>query len=97
MMLEHALLSVQPGLESEFEASMATALSVIEAAPGCFGAEVRRQEENSSVYLLLVKWTSVEVHMEFRESEAFEQWRALTHHFYSERPEVTHFHEPIER
>jgi hypothetical protein len=35
--------------------------------------------------------------MDFRETELFGQWRALTHHFYSEPPSVTHFHEPLAR
>ncbi len=96
-MLEHALLHVTPGREEEFEASMASALPIIESAPHCFGAEVRREEEDPSTYLLLVRWSSVEAHMEFRESPLFTEWRDLTHPFYAERPVVTHFHEPIGR
>jgi heme-degrading monooxygenase HmoA len=95
MMLEHALLQVTPGREDEFEASMLTALPVITSAPNCFGAEVRRQHEDGSVYLLLVRWLSVEAHMEFRDSELFPQWQSLTHPFYSTKPTVTHFHEPL--
>jgi heme-degrading monooxygenase HmoA len=97
MMTEHALLAVTPGEESAFEASMAQALPIIESADDCFGAEVRRQAEDPSIYLLLVRWTSVEAHLAFRETELFAQWRALTHHFYREAPTVTHFHEPISR
>ena len=95
MMLEHALLPVTPGREEEFESSMRTALPIIESAPNCFGAEVRRQHEDGSIYLLLVRWSSVEAHMAFRDSELFTKWQALTHPFYSTRPTVTHFHEPI--
>jgi quinol monooxygenase YgiN len=97
MMLEHALLMVSAGQEDEFERSMAIALPIVESAPDCHGAEVRRQEENGSVYLLLIRWTSVAAHLAFRETPLFEEWRQLTHHFYSERPSVTHFHEPIPR
>jgi quinol monooxygenase YgiN len=97
MMLEHALLPVTPGREAQFEVSMAMALAIIEKAPHCHGAEVRRQEENGSIYLLLVRWTSVESHLEFRQSALFEQWRELTHPFYSQPPVVTHFHDPIRR
>jgi heme-degrading monooxygenase HmoA len=96
MKLEHALLSVTPGREEEYEAAVRLALPILEAVPHCFGAEIRRQEENHSTYLLLIRWSSIEAHMAFRESEAFERWRELTHPFYSERPSVTHFHEPIE-
>ena len=97
MMLEHALLPVTPGREAEFEESVARALPIIEAAPDCFGAEVRRQEENPSVYLLLVRWSSVAAHLAFRETALFTEWRALTHPFYESPPTVTHFHEPLRR
>jgi heme-degrading monooxygenase HmoA len=94
-MLEHALLRVKTGEESAFETSMATALPIIESAEGCFGAEVRRQAEDEAIYLLLVRWSSIDAHLAFRETEIFTTWRTLTHHFYSETPSVTHFHEPL--
>jgi heme-degrading monooxygenase HmoA len=97
MMLEHALLAVTPGQESAFEASVVEAFPIIESAEGCFGAEVRRQAEDESIYLLLVRWDSIEAHLAFRETELFAGWRALTHHFYREPPSVTHFHEPLAR
>jgi heme-degrading monooxygenase HmoA len=97
MMLEHAILVVQPGREAEFESSVASALPIIESAPGCHGAEVRRQEEDASVFLLLVRWTSVEAHMAFRASDLFPKWRELTHPFYVSTPVVTHFHDPLGR
>ncbi len=55
MMLEHALLTVKPGEEMAFETSLRDALPIIESAEGCWGAEVRRQAENESIYLLLVR------------------------------------------
>jgi heme-degrading monooxygenase HmoA len=97
MKLEHALLYVTPGREEEYEAAVRQALPILDAVPDCLGAEIRRQVENGSIYLLLIRWSSVEAHMAFRETDAFEQWRLLTHPFYSERPSVTHFHDPIER
>jgi heme-degrading monooxygenase HmoA len=96
MKLEHALLSITPGREEEFEASATLALGILDTVPDCFGGQIRRQEENHSIYLLLIRWASIEAHMAFRDSEAFERWRALTQHFYTERPDVTHFCEPIE-
>ncbi|MHB8378787.1 MAG: antibiotic biosynthesis monooxygenase family protein [Acidimicrobiales bacterium] len=96
-MIEHALLAVTPGEEEAFESSMGEALPLIESADDCFGAEVRRQAEDPSIYLLLVRWSSVEAHLAFRETALFAQWRALTHHFYREPPSVTHFHEPLAR
>ena len=97
MMLEHALLTITPGRGAEFEASMIVALELIESAPSCHGAEVRRQSEDGSVFLLLVRWESIGAHMAFRETELFERWRSLTHPFYVSAPSVTHFHEPLGR
>ncbi|MGA2431971.1 MAG: antibiotic biosynthesis monooxygenase family protein [Acidimicrobiales bacterium] len=95
MIVEHALLPVIPGQEDAFEASMREALPLITSAPKCHGAEVRRQVEDPSIYLLLVRWESVEAHGEFRNSELFTRWKALTHHFYSTPADVTHFQEPL--
>ena len=94
-MLEHALLAVTPGREEEFEASARLALPLLDVAPGCFGGEIRRQEEDGSVYLLLIRWESIDAHMAWRETDDFPRWRELTWPFYLERPSVTHFHEPL--
>ena len=72
-------------------------MPLLDSAAGCFGGEFRRQEEDGSKYLLLIRWESVEAHMAWRETEDFQRWRELTHPFYVERPIVTHFHEPLAR
>ena len=97
MINEHAIVRINPDQAEAFEAAMRQAFTIIESAPGCHGAELRRQHEDPSIYLLTVGWTSVEAHMDFRASSAFEQWRAATHPFYVVPPEVTHFLEPISR
>ena len=97
MIIEHAWLTVTPGREEEFAASIVAALPLIESAPGCDGAEVRRQIENPSTFLLLVRWTSVEAHMDFRASPLFDDWRSRTHPFYGSPATVTHFSEALTR
>lgn len=97
MIIEHAWLPVTPGREEEFAAAIAAALPIIESAPGCHGAEVRRQIENPSTFLLIVRWTSVEAHMDFRASASFETWRSQTHPFYESPATVTHFSEALAR
>ena len=96
-MLEHAVLRVRTGEEEALEASARQALPIIESAPGCHGAEFRRQVEDPSVYLLLVRWDSVGAHLAFRDTDLYAAWRELTHPFYVGALDVTHFHEPIER
>lgn len=97
MIIEHALVRVSAGRDEEYEVAIREALVIIESAPDCFGAEVRRQDEDDTVYLLTINWSSIAAHMAFRATSLFEQWRALTHPFYSERAVVTHFHEPLSR
>jgi heme-degrading monooxygenase HmoA len=97
MMLEHVVVAVTPGREAEFETAARSALPILDSAAGCFGGEFRRQEEDPSQYLLLIRWESIEAHMAWRETEDFQRWRELTHPFYVERPTVTHFHEPLAR
>ncbi len=97
MMLEHVVVTVTAGRESEFEASALEALPLLDTAEGCFGGEFRREEEDGTRYLLLIRWASIEAHMAWRETEDFARWRELTHPFYVERPVVTHFHEPLAR
>jgi heme-degrading monooxygenase HmoA len=97
VIVEHALLRLTPGREEEFASALRLALPLIDSAPGCHGAEVRRQVEDPSIYLLLVRWDSVEAHDTFRSSDLYGRWRDLTHPHYAERPDVTHFAEPVER
>lgn len=95
MILEHALLSVRPGDEESFERDAREALTIITSAPDCHGAEIRRQVEDPTTFLLLVRWSSLEAHLAFRATELFTQWRALTWPHYESPPSVSHFNEPL--
>jgi heme-degrading monooxygenase HmoA len=94
-MLEHVVVAITPGREEEFETSALRALTVLDTAAGCFGGEFRRQAEDGTRYLLLIRWASVDAHMAWRATVDYERWRELTHPFYAEPVVVTHFHEPI--
>ena len=95
MIVEHVWIKIKEGQEEAYETSLQSAFPIIEGAPDCFGAEIRRQIEDPSCYLLMITWSSVESHMAFRNSERFEQWRDLTLPFYDVPSQVTHFNEPI--
>jgi len=89
---EHALLPVIPGKEGEFELAFAEARAIIASMPGCQGVSLSRSIESPSTYLLLVDWERVEDHtIGFRQSEQYQQWRALLHHFYEPFPVVEHY------
>ena len=48
--------------------------------------------ERPSRFVLLVEWDSIEAHRRnFRETERWEQWRAVIGPFFAEPPVVEHF------
>lgn len=92
MILEHALLSVLPDRENDFESAFAEAEAIISSMPGFVRSSLSRCIEQPNVYLLLVEWERLEDHTEgFRRSAEYQRWRALLHHFYDPFPVVQHF------
>lgn len=96
MILEHALLSVRPDEEVDFEAAFATAKKIISKMPGFEGLTLSRCLERPSSYLLLVQWRDLRDHTEgFRGSVEYEHWRELLHHFYEPFPTVEHYEQVL--
>jgi heme-degrading monooxygenase HmoA len=92
VILEHALLPVKPDEEAAFERAFAQARQIIAGMPGFRGLTLSRCLERPGTYLLLVEWDRLEDHTEgFRGSPAYEDWRALLHHFYEPFPVVEHY------
>jgi heme-degrading monooxygenase HmoA len=89
---EHALLHVMSGAEDEFEIAFEEARAIITSTPGCRWVSLSRSIESPSTYLLLVGWERLEDHtIGFRQSEQYQVWRALLHHFYEPFPVVEHY------
>jgi heme-degrading monooxygenase HmoA len=92
VILEHALLSVRPGREDDFETAFGQAKDIISAMPGFGGLTLSRCLERDSTYLLLVRWARLEDHTEgFRGSPEYQEWRSLLHSFYDPFPVVEHY------
>jgi heme-degrading monooxygenase HmoA len=92
MILETALLQIRPGQETEFEQAFEAASPFIASSDGYLGHSLSRCIERSATYLLLVRWRSLEDHLQgFRSSPQFQEWRRLLHHFYEPPPTVEHF------
>ena len=92
MILEAARLDVRPGQTAEFETAFQQASAIIAAMPGYLTHDLHRCIETEGRYLLLVQWKRREDHtVGFRESAAYQEWRALLHHFYDPFPTVEHF------
>ena len=83
MITEHALLPVLPGREDDFERAFAEARVLITSMPGCRSLSLSRSIESPGNYLLLVEWEHLDDHtIGFRQSEQYQKWRTLLHHFY---------------
>jgi heme-degrading monooxygenase HmoA len=92
VILEHAVLSVKPDEQDEFETAFALARDIIAAVPGFGSLTLSRCLERDNGYLLLVEWDRLEDHTEgFRGSADYQKWRALLHHFYDPFPVVEHY------
>lgn len=92
MILEQAVLNVIAGREQDFERAFGEAQRIIAASPGYLGHELHRCVEQPSRYLLLVRWRTLEDHtIGFRQSEPYQAWRRLLHHFYDPFPVVEHY------
>jgi heme-degrading monooxygenase HmoA len=91
MILEIALLTVKDGMEAEFEAQAAKAVSLFRGAKGCLSMEIRRSIEIPNRYRLLIGWETLEAHtVDFRNSPDFQAWRGLVSHCFAAPPEVEH-------
>ncbi len=92
VIVEHAILSVMPGREDEFEASFAKAKTIIASMDGFRELTLLRCIERRNTYLLLVEWNRLEDHTEgFRGSAHYQEWRRILHHFYDPLPIVEHY------
>lgn len=92
MILEVAILTVNPGRERQFEAAFDKAQEIIAGMAGYVSHQLQHCIEQPGRYLLLVNWTTLEDHtVGFRESAQYHEWRAQLHHFYEPFPEVQHY------
>jgi heme-degrading monooxygenase HmoA len=93
MILELADIRIAPGKNAEFEAAIRRgAETVIAQAKGFRGYKVNRGVESPERYLLTIYWETLENHtVDFRQSPAFAQWRAIVGPFFAAPPVVEHF------
>ena len=93
MILEIADIRIHPGQQAAFEEAIQHGLAtVITKAKGFEGFKVNRGIESPERYVLQIFWTTLENHtVDFRESPAFTQWRAIVGPFFAQPPVVEHF------
>ena len=92
MILEVAPLTVRPHWTNEFETAFAQAEKIIASMPGYVSHELQRCLEQANLYILLVRWRTLEDHeIGFRKSAQYQDWKKLLHHFYEPFPTVLHY------
>ncbi len=93
MILELADIRIQPGQQAAFDAAIVQGVTeVVSRARGFRGYKVNRGIESPERYLLMIFWDTLENHtVDFRQSPAFAQWRAIVGPFFAAPPVVEHF------
>lgn len=92
MILEVAILNVKQGFSEAFEVNFKKAEGVISSMKGYVSHDLKKCIETDNKYILLVNWETLEDHeIGFRTSEAYQEWKALLHHFYEPFPTVEHY------
>ncbi len=93
MILELADIRIVPGKQAEFDIAIQHGLeTVIAKAKGFRGYKVNKGIESAERYVLMIFWETLENHtIDFRNSPAFAEWRAIVGPFFAAAPTVEHF------
>jgi len=93
MILELVDIRIHPRKQAEFDVAIQQGLNeVIAHAQGFRGYKVNKGVESPERYLLTIFWDTLENHtVDFRQSEAFQQWRDIVGPHFAAPPLVEHF------
>jgi heme-degrading monooxygenase HmoA len=93
MILELADIRIQPGKQAEFDAAIQRGITdVISKSKGFKGFKVNKGMESPERYILMIFWETLENHtVDFRQSPAFAEWRAIVGPYFANPPVVEHF------
>jgi heme-degrading monooxygenase HmoA len=93
MILELADIRIQSGAQAAFDAAIKKGVeTVIASAKGFRGYKVNKGVESPERYLLMIFWETLENHtVDFRQSPAFQEWRAIVGPFFAAPPAVEHY------
>jgi len=91
MVTELAEIDVKPGHEAHFEAAVSQAARFFLRSKGCISLKLHRSLEQPTRYRMIVHWETLDDHMvEFRNSDAFVQWRRLASPHFAGIPRIEH-------
>lgn len=93
MIVEVADIEIHAGCQDEFDRAIVQGVAtVIAHAKGFIGYRVIKGIESPARYLLQIEWQTLENHtVDFRQSEAFGEWRGIVGSFFARPPVVEHF------
>jgi heme-degrading monooxygenase HmoA len=93
MILELVDIRIHAGKQQAFDAAIAQGLQqVISKARGYQGHQVNKGIETPERYALMIYWETLENHtVDFRQSPAFQEWRAIVGPYFAVPPIVEHF------
>jgi len=93
MILELADIRIHPGKQAEFDAAIKRGIDTVASkAKGFRGYKVNKGIESPERYLLMIFWETLENHtVDFRQSPAFQEWRAIVGPYFAAPPAVEHF------
>ena len=92
MILEVAILDVKEEKLVEFEPTFKDASKIISLMKGYISHKLQKCVEQKNRYILLVKGETLKDHtIGFRESNQYQDWKVLLHHFYDPFLVVEHY------
>jgi len=92
MILELADLTIDPSNAADFELAIVQGAStIVSKQKGFLSYSVQHSMERPERYVLFIHWETYDNHMvDFRESEAFQEWRGIVGGFFVKPPAVEH-------
>ena len=93
MILELADIRITAGKQAEFDLAIQRGVeNVISQAQGFCGYKINKGMESPERYVLMIFWETLENHtVDFRNSPAFAEWRAIVGPYFATPPVVEPF------
>jgi heme-degrading monooxygenase HmoA len=92
MITEVAVLNIKEDQNKLFETAFDEAQRIISSMNGYIEHELLKCLQTDDKYLLIVRWQTLEDHIKgFRNSDQYNEWKKLLHHFYEPFPNVEHY------
>ncbi|MFD2333310.1 antibiotic biosynthesis monooxygenase family protein [Cohnella sp. GCM10020058] len=92
MILQSSMLTVKPGMASEFESSFRKFQALLAGTRGYLSHELHKCVEQEGRYMLLVKWQNLGDHaVGFMNSPASAEWESALQDYYELETETDHY------